>query len=114
MPDAIGPEVLHDVADLVAPHVAALLADVDGHPEPGVAGGLDDRLDLRVVVAAASGARACDVDADDSAPGPADRLLHDDLVEPQVEGAIHHQDEPGAHLRVLDARADRRLGSPRG
>ena len=105
VPDAIGPEVLDDVADLVAPHVAALFADVDGHAEPGVAGGLDDRLDLRVVVAAASGARAGDVDADDSAPGPADRLLDDDLVEPQVEGAIHHQDEPGADLRVLDARA---------
>ena len=38
MPDAMGPQVLHDVADLVAPHVAALLADVDGHPEPCVAG----------------------------------------------------------------------------
>ena len=35
---------------------------------------------------------------------PADRLLHDDLVQARLEGAIHHQDQPRAHLRVLEAR----------
>ena len=34
----------------------------------------------------------------------ADRLLDDDRVLPLVEGAVHHQDQPGAHLRVLEAR----------
>ena len=31
-------------------------------------------------------------------------LLDDDLVEPAVEGAVHHQDQPCPHLRVLEAR----------
>ena len=35
----------------------------------------------------------------------ADRLLDDHRVLPLVEGAVHHQDQPGAHLRVLEARA---------
>ena len=35
---------------------------------------------------------------------PADRLLHDDLVQARLEGAIHHQDQPRAHLWVLEAR----------
>ena len=42
------------------------------------------RRDLRVVVAGAAGARAGDVDPDDAAGGPADRLLDHDLVLPQA------------------------------
>ena len=114
MPDPVGTEVLDDLADLLAADVAPFLADVDRDAEPGVARRLDDRLDLRVLVAAAAGSRTGDVDPDDPAPGPADRLLDDDLVQPQVEGAIHHQDQPGADLRVLDARAGRLRGSRRG
>ncbi len=34
-----------------------------------------------------------------------DRLLDDDLVLPRREGAVHHQDQPGLHLRVLEPRA---------
>ena len=34
-----------------------------------------------------------------------DRLLDDDLVLPRRERAVHHQDQAGAHLRVLEARA---------
>ena len=71
-------------------------------PRPGRARGLDHGRDLRVVVAAAAGAWAGDVDPDDAARGPADRLLDDDLVLARVEGAVHHQDQPGAHLRVLE------------
>ena len=73
-------------------------------PSPGLARGLDHRRELRVVVAPAARPRPGDVDADDPARRPADRLLHDDLVQPPVEGAVHHQDEPGADLRVLEAR----------
>ena len=105
MADAIGPEMLDDLAHLLATHVAALLADVDRDAEAGVAARLHDRLELRVLVAPAARPRPGDVDADDAASRPADRLLDDDLVQAQVEGAVHHQDQPGADLRVLDARA---------
>ena len=105
VPDAIRSQALDDLGDLVAPDVAALLADVDRDAEPRLAGELDHRLDLRVVVGLAAGTRPRDVHSDDSAARPAHGLLDDDLVEPDVEGAIHHQDQPGAHLRVLDARA---------
>src|SRR5213076_1445580 len=54
--------------------------------------------------ASSAGARPGDVDADDAARGPADRLLDDDLVLPRVEGPVHHQDQPRAHLRVLERR----------
>ena len=37
--------------------------------------------------------RAGDVDADDAAFGPGDRLLDDDRVLARVEGAVHHQDQ---------------------
>src|SRR6185369_12897932 len=97
--------MLDDVADLAATGLASLLPDVDGDAEPRIARGLDDRLDLRILVAAASRPRTRDVDPDDATRGPADRLLGNDLVEPQVERAVHHQDQPGTHLRVLDARA---------
>ena len=104
VPDPLGPQVLGDLGDLLAAHVAALLADVDRHAEAGLACRLHHRRDLRVVVAPAARPGAGDVDADDPAARPADRLLDDDLVQPPVERAVHHQDQPGAHLRVLEAR----------
>ena len=56
----------------------------------------------RVVVARPARARPGDVDPDDAAARPGDRLVDDDRVLPLVERAIHHQDQPGAHLRVLE------------
>ena len=103
--DAVGPQRLDDLADLVASDVAALLADVDRHTEAGVARLLDHRRRLAVVVAAAVRARAGDVDADDSARRPPDRLLDDDRVLLGGEGPVHHQDQSRPHLRVLEARA---------
>ena len=35
---------------------------------------------------------------------PVNRLLDDDLVLSPVEGAVHHQDQPRAHLGVLELR----------
>ena len=84
---------------------AAFLADVDRDAEPCRPRLLDHRRDLAVVVAAAAGARAGDVDADDSARRPADRLLDDDRVQLGAERPVHHQDQSRAHLRVLEARA---------
>ena len=104
MADPVGPQVLDDLAELLGAGLA-LLADVDRDAEPGRARRLDHRHDLRVVVAAAARPRAGDVDADDAARGPADRLLDDDLVLARVEGAVHHQDQPGPHLRVLERSA---------
>ena len=87
------------------PYVAALLADVDRHAEARLARRLDHRRDLSVVVALAAWPGARDVDADDSARRPADRLLDDDRVQLGGERAVHHEDEPGAHLGVLEPRA---------
>ena len=70
--------------------------------------------DRRVVVAQPAGARPGDVDADDAAVGPGDRLVDDDRVLPRVERAVHHQDQPGAHLRVLEPTRGRGRGSRRG
>ena len=67
--DPVGPQRLDDLADLLGAR-RALLADVDRDPEPGLAGGLDQRRKRRVVVARASGPRAGDVDADDAAATP--------------------------------------------
>ena len=39
------------------------------------------------------------------AVGPGDRLVDDDRVLARVERAIHHQDQPGSNLRVLEPRA---------
>ena len=66
VPDPVGTQVLDDLAELLAAGLA-FLADVDRDPEPGRAGGLDHRRDLRVVVAAAAGAWAGDVVPDDPA-----------------------------------------------
>src|SRR5262249_39120376 len=100
--DAVRPQRLDHVADLLAADVAALLADVDRDAEPAAARLLDERRDLAVVVAAAAGARTGDVDADDPARGPVQRLLDDDRVLLLGERAVHHQDQPRAYLRVLE------------
>ena len=71
--DSLGPQALDDLADLLAAHRSAFLADVDRHAEPGVARDLDHRGDLAVVVARAPGAGAGDVHAHDAAARPADR-----------------------------------------
>ena len=102
--DPLRAQVLDHLADLLRARLA-LLADVDRDPEPGRASRLDHRLDLGVVVASAARPRACDVDADDAARRPADRLLDDDLVLARRERSVHHQDQAAAHLRVLDRRA---------
>src|SRR6266496_5944958 len=45
-----------------------------------------------------------DVDPDDPARRIADRLLDDDRILPLVERPVHHQDQAGSHLRILEAR----------
>ena len=62
--DPLRPQVLDHLGGLLEAHVAAFLPDVDRHAEACVAGGLDHRDDLRVVVAAAAGTRPGDVDPD--------------------------------------------------
>ena len=98
-----GPQVLDDLVDLRAAGLA-LLADVDRHAESRLAGGLDERRELAVRIVARRGAGAGDVDADDAAAAIADRLFDDDLVLGLRERPVHHQDEAGADLRVLEAR----------
>jgi hypothetical protein len=78
---------------------------VDGHAEPRRARVLEERREVAVWIAPTAGARAGDVDADDPARRVADRLLDDDLVQPLVERPVHHQDQAGAHLWVLETRA---------
>src|SRR5439155_1448164 len=101
----LGQFVLVQLPDLLAPDVAALLADVDGHAEACGARLLDHWHHLFVVVATAVGPRAGDVHADDATRRPADRLLDDDRVQVRAKGAVHHQDQSGAYLRILEARA---------
>src|SRR5439155_24293548 len=48
-------------------------------------------------------AGAGDVDPADPARRPADRLVDDDRVHLLAEGAVHHQDQAGVDLRVLEA-----------
>ena len=105
MADPVGAQHLEHLADLLAAEVAALLADVDRDAESCAARLLDHRLHAAVVVPRVARARAGDVDADDAARRPADRLLDDDLVLPLRERPVHHQDQSRAHLRVLEARA---------
>jgi hypothetical protein len=84
--DPVRPERGDDLADLGDPVVAALLADVDRDPEPGVARLLDERPQLTVGVGPVRvEARAGDVDADDPARRVAARLLDDDRVLPLGE-----------------------------
>src|SRR4029079_14658467 len=68
------------------------------------AGVVAQRPELRVRIARAAGARPGDVDPDDAARAVPDRLLDDDPVLPLVERAVHHPDQAGAHLWVLEAR----------
>ena len=65
---------------------------------------LDHRLHRAVVEARAAGARPGDVDADDAARPPADRLLDDDLVLPRVKVRSIIRIRPALHLRVLEGR----------
>src|SRR5262249_13727325 len=82
--------------------VAALFADVNCHAEATFACEIDVLANLRVVVPHALRAWAGDVDADDPARRVAQSLLDDDHVLLRAEGAVHHQDQPCAHLRVLE------------
>src|SRR5216683_7646367 len=77
---------------------------MDCHAEPRCARLLHHWHDLAVVIAAAAWARACNVDADDSARRPADRLLDDDRILLGGERPVHHQDQAGSDLRVFEAR----------
>ena len=71
-------------------------------PRPASRAALDVPGDRGVVVALAAGPRAGDVDPDDAARRVPDRLLDDDHVLRRRERAVHHQDQPRAHLRVLE------------
>ena len=102
MAEPVRAERLDDLADLLDSVVAAFLADVDRHAEPAVARQVDVLADLRVVVPRASRARAGDIDADDPARPIAQRLLDDHHVLVGGERAVHHQEQPGANLRVLE------------
>mgnify|MGYP003693562373 CR=1 FL=1 len=106
--DAVGAQVLDDLADLGVAVLRAFLADVDGHAEAGVARLLDERRELAVRVAPAAwrAARRC---RSPTMPRErvADRLLDDDRVLPLVECSVHHQDQAGPDLRVLEARRGR-------
>src|SRR5205085_4083940 len=104
MPDPVWPEVLDHLAELCDAVLAALLADVDRHAEARLARRLHVLDDLAVVVALAAGPRAGDVDPDDAAWRVTDRLVDDDRVLLGRERPVHHQDQAGAHLRVLEAR----------
>src|SRR4029450_11089746 len=104
--DPVGAQGGGALADLADPVLAAFLADVDRHAEPGLARLLDERAQGAVGVRTVGiRAWAGDVDADDSARRVADRLLDDDRVLPLGECPVHHQDQAGAHLRVLEAGA---------
>ena len=104
--DPVGPQCRDDLADLRDPELAALLADVNRHAKARLTRLLDQRKKLAVGVRACTvGTRSGDVDPDDPAWRVADRLLDDDRVLPLGERPVHHQDQPCAHLRVLEARA---------
>src|SRR5207247_4639163 len=92
-------------AELSDSVLAALLADMDRDAEAGLASGLHVLGDLAVVVAFAARPRSGDVDADDPAWRVADCLLDDDRVLLGRERPVHHQDQAGAHLRILEARS---------
>ena len=106
MADPVGLEQLDDPGDLLD---RAGFAGVDRQPETELARPPEEAS----VVGDAEGRRfgAGDVDADDAAVAPADRLLDDDLVELVRERAVEAEDEPGLD-RVFETRlvhaADRR------
>ena len=98
MPDPVGLEQLDDPGDLVD---RARLAGVHGQTEPELARPPEEPP----VVGDAEGRRfgAGDVDPDDAPVAPADRLLDDDLVELEREGAVEAEDESRLD-RVLETR----------
>ena len=98
--DAIRLQRLERLPHLVG---AAGLAGVDGEAQPGSAALTKD---LGVVgEAEAIHLRTGDVDADDPAAAPGDRLGGDDLVQRPGEAAVEAEDQAGADLRVFEHRA---------
>ena len=91
MADPVGLEQLDDPGDLVD---RAGLAGVDREPEAVLAGPPEQPP----VVGDAEGRRlrAGDVDADDAAIAPGDRLLRDDLVELVRERPVEAEDQARA------------------
>ena len=104
VPDPVGLQRLDNLRDLCQTELAAFLADMNRHTETTVACELDMLANLGVVVATAARARAGDVDADDPARPVPERFLDDDHVLLRAECPVHHQDQTGAHLRVLERR----------
>ena len=102
--DPVGMQRLDDLRELVDAELAAFLADVDRHAETTLACELDVLANLRVVVASTARPRPGDVDADDPARRISQRLLDDDHVLLRAERAVHHQDQSGPHLRILERR----------
>ena len=98
MADPVGLEQLDDPGHLVD---RAGLAGMDGEPEAELARPAEEPA----VVGDAERRRfgAGDVDADDAAIAPLDRLLGDDLVELERERAVEAEDEPRLD-RVLEGR----------
>ena len=98
MADAVGLEQLDDPGDLLD---RPGFARVDRQAEPELARPPEEPS----VVGDAEGRRfgAGDVDPDDAAVAPADRLLDDDLVELERERAVEAEDEAGLD-RVFEAR----------
>ncbi len=87
MPDAVRLEQLDDPGDLLD---RARLTGVDRQAEPELARPAEEPS----VVGDAEGRRfgAGDVDPDDAAVAPGDRLLDDDLVELERERAVEAED----------------------
>jgi hypothetical protein len=87
--DPVGAQGGDDLADLGDPVLAALLADVDRHPEAGLTRLLDEPAQVAVGVRTVGvRARARVIDTDDPARRVADRLLDDDLVLPLGERPV--------------------------
>ena len=91
MADAVGLEQLDDPGDLLD---RAGFAGMDREPEAVLAGPAEEAP----VVGDPEGRRlgAGDVDADDAAIPPRDRLLGDDLVELERERAVEAEDQARA------------------
>ena len=90
MTDPVGLEQLDDPGHLVD---RPGLARVDGDPEAVLARPPEEALVIGDPERGGFGAG--DVDTDDAPVTPADRLLHDDLVELVRKGPVEAEDEPG-------------------
>ena len=97
--DPVGLEQLDDPRDLLD---RPGLAGMDRDPEPELSRAAQQASVVGDPERRGLGAR--DVDADDAAVAPQDRLLHDDLVELVREGAVEAEDQARFH-RVLERRA---------